>query len=75
VVEARFKFGGDLRAFLFVRFLTGFAAKVMVKVPSANQSKTSATVIAACLHDVPEQLFRPWFQPIHSQEKVIWREA
>jgi hypothetical protein len=42
----------DSGAFLLVRSLTRFAAKLMVKVPSANQPKSAATMVAPCLHDV-----------------------
>jgi hypothetical protein len=35
MVEARFKFSDDLRSLVFVRFLTGLAAKLMVEISSA----------------------------------------
>jgi hypothetical protein len=49
---------GKSGALRLVRSLTCFATKLMVKIPSANQSKRAAAIIAPCLHTATTD-FRP----------------
>ena len=50
-VEARLEAGGDFGALIFVRFLTGFRAKLMAKIFSACQPKRPAARVTPCFHD------------------------
>jgi hypothetical protein len=54
---------GESGALLLVRFLARFAAKLMVKIPSASQPKTAAAMVAPCLHNVTTD-----FHPYHHDE-------
>ena len=49
-METRFEFGDTFGAVLSIALFTGFAAKLMAKVPSANQAKGPAAMITPCLH-------------------------
>jgi len=48
---AQLEAGGDFGALLYVRFLTGFPAKLMAKIFSACQAKRPAAIVTPCFHD------------------------
>ena len=65
-MAARLEFGDNFGAVLFIALLTGFAAKLMAEVPSADQTKRSATVVASCFHDVPGHVRPLQFEQLSS---------
>ena len=50
MIEAGFELGDGLGELILVGFLAALAAKLMAKVPSANQAKRPAAMITPCLH-------------------------